>query len=79
MKDDLKSISLNIYRHCLVNNIHLEMEWIPQYLNEKADLISQPRGSDDWCMSLQIFNYILSELWELFESDWFASAIVITN
>lgn len=52
MKDDLQNISLNIYRHCLVDGIHLEMEWIPRSLNEKADFISQFRDSDDWGVSL---------------------------
>lgn len=52
MKDDLQNISLNIYRHCLVNGIHLEMEWIPRSLNKKADFISQLRDSDDWGVSL---------------------------
>lgn len=51
MKDDLQNISLNIYRHCLVNGIHLEMECIPRSLNEKADFISQFRDSDDWGVS----------------------------
>ncbi|XP_068238348.1 uncharacterized protein [Palaemon carinicauda] len=72
MKVDLQNISLDIYRHCLVNSIHLEMEWISRSLNEKADFISQLRDSDDWGVSLQIFNYI-SELWGSFEIDWFAS------
>lgn len=52
MINDLQNISLNIYRHCLVNGIHLEMEWSPRSLYEKADFISQFRDSDDWGASL---------------------------
>lgn len=72
MEDDLQNISLNIYRHCLDNGIHLEMEWSSRSLNEKEDFISPLRDSDDCGVSLQIFNYI-SELWGPFKTDWFAS------
>lgn len=72
MKEDLQKVALNIYRHCLVNGIHLEMDWIPRSLNEKADFISNLRDTDDWGVSVSIFNSI-SELWGPYKVDWFAS------
>ena len=41
MRADLQRVALDIFRHCLINGIQLEMEWIPRSMNDKADFISR--------------------------------------
>jgi len=37
----LQSIALDVFGMCCKYSIHLDLEWIPRSLNEKADYISQ--------------------------------------
>lgn len=48
MKEELQKVTFIIYQHCLDNGIQLEMECIPMSFNEKADLNSQLKDTNDW-------------------------------
>ena len=42
-KPHLQQVALSIFKCCFLHGIHLDMEWIPRSLNDKADYISRIR------------------------------------
>ncbi|XP_069109071.1 uncharacterized protein [Argopecten irradians] len=56
MKSDLQSVALIIYEACCANNIKLEMAWVPQSDNERADYLSRIDDPDDCAISPKIFS-----------------------
>lgn len=55
-----------------MNNVTVEIEWIPRSLNEYADSLSRVVDFDDWSVSTAFFDYIAS-LFGSFTVDRFAS------
>lgn len=69
---ELQEISLDIFDCCRVQNISLNIKWIPREQNEKADLLSRIIDVDDWGISRDFFNF-LDELWGPHTYDRFAN------
>ena len=57
-KPALHAVSRKIFILCIHNQIHLEPEWIPRELNERADYLSRIIDLDDWCLNPIIFNRV---------------------
>lgn len=55
-----------------VNNVSVEIEWVPRSLNEYADSMSKIIDFDDWNVSEFFFQY-LSSPFGAFTVDRFAS------
>ena len=55
-----------------MNNVTVEIEWIPRSLNEYADCLSRVVDFDAWSVSTAFFDYIAS-LFGSFTVDRFAS------
>ena len=51
---------LKIFQFCAMNNVTVEIEWIPRSLNEYADSLSRVVDFDDWSVSTVFFDYIAS-------------------
>ena len=47
-KLDLHRLAIKIFQFCAKHSIRLEVQWIPQTENEKADYISLLLEFDDW-------------------------------
>jgi len=47
MKEDLQCLALRVFSMCLLNNVKLEVEWIPRSANDKADFLSRIVDYDD--------------------------------
>jgi len=62
---------LEIFQFCAVNNLSIEIEWVPRSLNEYADSLSRVVDFDDWSVSTGFFAYI-SSLFDPFTVDKFA-------
>jgi len=56
----LQRHALEIFQFCAVNNVSIEIEWVPRSLNEYADLLSRVIDFDDWSVSTDFFTYISS-------------------
>ena len=50
MNGDLQCLALRVFSMCLLNNIKLEVEWIPISANDRADFLSRivDYAYDDW-------------------------------
>ena len=70
-KKPLQSLAIDIFHHCIKNNIKIIPQWIPREQNEKADYYSKINDSDDWGIDLQSFCYV-SEQFGPFDVDRFA-------
>ena len=68
----LQRQALKIFQFCAMNNVTVEIEWIPRSLNEYADSLSRVVDFDDWSVSTVFFDYIAS-LFGSFTVDRFAS------
>jgi len=68
----LQRKALEIFQFCAVNNVSMEIEWIPRSLNEYADSLSRVVDFDDWSVSAGFFACI-SSLFGPFTVDRFAS------
>ena len=68
----LQRQALKIFQFCAMNNVTVEIEWIPRSLNEYADSLSRVVDFDDWSVSTAFFDYIAS-LFGSFTVDRFAS------
>ena len=68
----LQRHALEIFQFCAVNNVSIEIEWVPRSLNEYADSLSRVIDFDDWSVSTDFFAYI-SSLFGPFTVDRFAS------
>ena len=67
----LQRHALEIFQFCAVNNVSIEIEWVPRSLNEYADSLSRVIDFDDWSVSTDFFAYI-SSLFGPFTVDRFA-------
>ena len=52
--------------------IHLEIEWLPRSLNDRADYLSRVIEKDDWGISFEILSMIENR-WGSLDVDYFAS------
>lgn len=72
MKFDLHILALEIFQTCVVNNIKLDIEWVPRSENEKADAISRFIDTDDWQITEEFFQ-TLEIRWGPHTIDCFAT------
>ena len=72
MKSELQNLAVSIFNTCLINNVRLDVQWIPRNQNEHADFISRLLDIDDWGISQQILQ-VMNELWGPLIVDCFAS------
>ena len=70
-KDHLQEVALDIFHHCLKNDIRLTPEWIPRESNRDADYFSRIQDSDSWGVDIQSFQYI-QQMFGPFHVDRFA-------
>jgi hypothetical protein len=56
----LQQLAIDIFRHCLQNDIKLIPRWIPRNQNTEADALSRLVDTDDWGIDDETFNYINS-------------------
>ena len=59
-KDHLQQLALEIFHHCLNNNIKITPEWIPRDKNVIADYYSKMKDTDNWGIDYRCFAYISS-------------------
>ena len=74
MRLHLQSLELKIHTLCLINNVHVFMEWIPRALNDRADYLSWIVDINDWRVSNQFFKFIDS-IWGPHDVDRFANSV----
>ena len=55
-------LAYDIYKTCFRYSIHLDIQWIPRYSYQLADLISKFKDYDDWGISVEVFAHIDSVL-----------------
>ena len=48
MKEGLHDLAIRIFEFCAMNDIHLNIQWIPRTELERADYISRIIDIDDW-------------------------------
>ena len=70
-KPDLHAVARKIFTLCIHYQIHMEPEWIPRELNERADYLSPIIDLDDWLLNPTIFHTV-DEAWGPHTIDWFA-------
>ena len=68
----LQRQALEIFQFCALNNVSIEIEWVPRSLNEYADSLSRVINFDDWSVSTSFCAYI-SSLFSPFTVDKFVS------
>ena len=71
-KQDIQDISLSLNVFCEKENITMQPEWIPRGENDKADMLSRCKDSDDWEVSYEVF-LSLNTIWGEYTVDRFAS------
>ena len=54
----LQAIALDIFQICTTYGIIINSQWIPWYLNERADILSRFVDKDDWSISPAVFRVI---------------------
>lgn len=59
-KEPLQNLALDIFYHCLRNNIKLTPEWTPREQNKCADYFSKIRDTDSWSIDGKTFEFINS-------------------
>jgi len=62
---------MSTFNVCLKHNVRLQVEWIPQEENDKADYICKIVDHDDWQLDANIF-WQLDYLWGPQTVDQFA-------
>ena len=65
-------VALEVFSLSMNNHIHLEPEWIPRELNERADYLSRILDYDDWKLNPAVFS-VLQQVWGPHTVDRFAS------
>ena len=71
-KQHLQKVAMDVFTLSMSNHIHLEPEWIPRELNEKADYLSRIIDFDDWKLNPAVFAE-LQQMWGPHTIDRFAS------
>lgn len=72
MKPDLQDLALQIFNFSSTHSIHLEIEFLPRSLNDRADYLSKVIEKDDWGISFEILSMIIDR-WGRLDLDYFAS------
>ena len=72
MKPDLQTLAMQIFNFTSTHAIHLEIEWLPRSLNDRADYLSKVIERDDWGISWEILHMIIDR-WGPLDVDYFAS------
>ena len=54
-RQHLQCLALDIFQLCLVNDIQIDVQWIPRDANARADLLSRFVDKDDWSLNGEIF------------------------
>jgi hypothetical protein len=72
MKIDLQTLAMHIFSFCCQNSIHLEIEWIPREMNDRADYLSRVIEKDDWGISFEVMD-VIQQHWGVLDVDYFAS------
>ena len=70
-KPDLHAIALKVFNIAIQYQIHLEPEWVPRELNQRADLLSRIVDYDDWFLNPAVFGW-LDTMWGPHTVDRFA-------
>ena len=71
----LQVLARSIYDFAILNNVVLEVAWIPRSLNVEADSFSKVFDWDDWGVSKAVFEFFNSK-WGPFDVDRFADASI---
>jgi len=72
MKEDLQCLALHTFSMCLLDNIRLEVEWIPRSANDRADFLSRVIDYDD--RRIKRDNFLMAEgKWGSHSVDRFAN------
>ena len=61
-KQHLQKVAMDVFTLSMSNHIHLEPEWIPRELNEKADYLSRIIDFDDWKLNPAVFAELLADV-----------------
>jgi len=72
VKKELHDLAIKIFQCCAVNQISLDIQWIPRSDLERADYISRIIDIDDWQITSSCFEYI-ENLWGPHTVDCFAN------
>ena len=59
-KPFLQQLAMDIFYHCMINNIKLTPEWIPRGQNRCADFYSKFKDTDSWSIDHKTFSFINS-------------------
>ena len=57
-KEHLQKLAMDIFYHCLRNNIKITPQWIPREHNYDADYYSKIKDTDAWGIDQECFDYI---------------------
>lgn len=60
-KDNLQQLALDVFFHCLRNNIKLTPDWVPRELNQDADYYRKVADTDSWSIKKNCFDHINSQ------------------
>ena len=71
-KHELQVLALKIFDTCRINDIKLDVVWIPRDQNKTADYLSKCIDKDDWEITTTLFDK-LNTLYGPFTIDRFAS------
>ena len=71
-KHELQVLALKILDTCRINDIKLDVVWIPRDQNKTADYLSKCIDKDDWEITTTLFDK-LNTLYGPFTIDRFAS------
>ena len=69
---DLQDLAMQIFNFSSMHAIHLEIEWLPRSLNDKADYLSMVIEKNDWGISFEILSMIENKLGSL-DVEYFAA------
>ena len=73
-KTHIHSLSLNVFNLTFNHNIHLEVFWVGQEYNKKADKIPKTTDCNDWYTTQHLID-VLEKRWGKISIDRFASDI----
>ena len=65
MKYHLQSLAYNIFKLCVENKISIDIQWVPQLENEKADFLSNMIDQDDWGVTQALFLVYRQPIWAI--------------
>ena len=77
-KPDLCAIALKVLNIAIQYQLHLEPEWVPRELNQRADLLSRIVNYDNWFLNPAVFVW-LDLMWAPHTVDRFADQLLRFN